>query len=153
MKGRIDGLVEAFIAEHAHLLLLQLLGQGIFSFLDLLADKGDLLGSHLRPGHPAGGAVDVIQHCLALEVDEVSAAEADVLVRGIEESFEANGALRLGVVRNALVVLVGVWNTVPTGRTVREFVSFATAAHLAVILGELTNTQWNMSSTFLGLFS
>jgi hypothetical protein len=153
VEGRLHGLVQALVAQHIYLFVLDLRRQRVLSLLNQLANMLDLRWLHLVPGHAARGAVGVGQHGLALEVDEVSARQVDVPFRGVEQQLQADWTIRLRVVGNALVVLVGIGYAVSAGRAVRYLFPRAPAAHLAVVLAYFNRTQWNISLTFLGLLS
>lgn len=74
MEWRIVGLMQAFVAQHVHLFVLDLRGKLIFCLFYFLSYHSDLLGSHRVPGHAARRTVDVIEHSLALDMNQMPAA-------------------------------------------------------------------------------
>jgi hypothetical protein len=83
MELRVSGFVETLITQHVHLLIFKLLGQRILSLSYLLLDVSNLSWLHLVPGHAARRAVEIIQHLLTIDMDEVPAWQIGVPIGGV----------------------------------------------------------------------
>ena len=133
MKGSFSGLVEALIEDDADLLVQDLLWKLCLGFLNLCIDVGDLMFPHLVVGHPAGGAVDFLQHLPAVDVDQVSTFQRYVPRGGEHQFLHTDWALRSPDVLQTFVFR-DVGNAIPTFLTVSVFLHFAPSTHLALIL-------------------
>jgi hypothetical protein len=79
--------MQALIAEYTNFFVLQLSRQRGLSPFDFPVDSPYLPLLHLVPGHPAGWTVYVLQHFLALNVDQVSAPQVNITFCRVEQGI------------------------------------------------------------------
>lgn len=93
MKGSVDGLVKALIADDVDSFVQDLFWKIRHGSLNLGVDVEGLLFPHCLVGHPAGGAVDVIEHFLALVMDQVSALHGYVSLGRVHHLLHTDWAV------------------------------------------------------------